>query len=178
MSSKDLPVGTGAAVGLFGESERSLVWTLARKGEILVVHFSGEVDENAGLERLRPHLEGRVVFDLEAVRRMNSAGVREWVNFVRNLPQVSELVFERCSPTIVSQLNMIYNFRGPARVRSFYAPYICEHCDVDVDVLLDVDTHFPDRDPAKVPPFQCPKCGRPLTFDDIPERYFAFVVQL
>ncbi len=177
MSSKDLP-GTEPAAGLLGESERSLDWTLERRRGVLVVHFSGEVDENAGLERLRPHLEGQVVFDLSGVRRMNSAGVREWVNFVRSLPQVSGLVFERCSPTIVSQLNMIYNFRGPAEVRSFYAPYVCEHCDVDVDVLLDVDAHFPDRDPAKVPGFECPECGQPLTFDDIPERYFAFIAQL
>jgi len=72
---------------------------------------------------------------------------------------------------------MIFNFRGVAKVESFFAPYICEKCDVEVDVLLKVDVHFPDRDPSKVPGFTCDQCGSPLVFDDIPERYFSFVVQ-
>ena len=177
MTSK--PAGKSDVLTAFGSDRgKSLTWSVERRKGVLVVHLSGEVDENADFERLRSILEGRVVLDLAEVKRINSAGVREWVNFVRNLPQVTELVFERCSPTIVSQLNMIYNFKGPAVVRSFYAPYVCERCDLDVDVLLDVEKHFPDRDPTHVPEFECPECGQPLTFDDIPERYFAFIVQL
>src|SRR4029079_15036018 len=92
------------------------------------VEFTGEIDENADFSELRRQLKGAVVFRLSGVRRINSFGVREWVNFVRDLPNGSVLVFSHCSPAIVTQLNMIYNFRGPASVRSVYALYVCEGC--------------------------------------------------
>jgi hypothetical protein len=103
--------------------------------------------------------------------------VREWVNFVRDLPQVSELTFSHCSPAIVTQLNMIYNFRGPARVRSFLAPYVCERCNREEERLLDVRQHFPSWDLTRLPEFRCEKCQTPLEFDDIPERYLAFLAE-
>ncbi|MCD6498193.1 MAG: hypothetical protein J7M25_07860 [Deltaproteobacteria bacterium] len=162
-----------------GGGSQALTWKVEAGPDGLIrVSLRGEVDENANLVKLASDMKGRVTLDLADVRRINSAGVREWVNFVRNLPNVEEMEFVRCSPTIVNQLNMIYNFRGEAVVKTFFAPYLCEHCDVEVDVLLDVDVHFHDRDPKHVPEFRCQHCGNLLEFDDIPERYFAFVAQV
>ena len=98
-------------------------------------------------------------------------------NFVRNLPDVKDLIFTHCSPAIVTQLNMICNFRGPARVRSFLAPYVCERCSHEEEKLLDVESHFPNRDFRKVPKFPCERCGAELEFDDLPERYLSFLVE-
>ncbi len=156
----------------------ALDWSFDRRSGLVYVSLKGEIDENARLGELARRLDGKVVLDLADVRRINSAGVREWVNFIRELPKVEEISLARCSPTITNQLNMIFNFRGKARVESFYAPYVCEHCDVEVDRLVNVEEHFPDRDPAKVPSFRCEHCGAELTFDDIPERYFSFILQL
>ena len=84
---------------------------------------------------------------LDGITRINSCGVREWVNFVRDLQACDSLWFARCSPTVVMQLNTIYNFRGARGWSSFLAPYVCEACHVDEYKLLDVAEHFPDSAP-------------------------------
>lgn len=153
----------------------ALSWRIKERPGFTTVEFFGEIDENADFAELRRRLKGQVVFHLAEVRRINSCGVREWVNFVRDLPGVTELVFTHCSPAIVTQLNMIYNFRGAAKVRSFLAPYVCERCNHEEEKLLDVATHFQGRDFRKVPDFKCEKCGAMMEFDDLPERYLSFL---
>ena len=153
----------------------ALSWRIKERPGFTNVEFFGEIDENADFAELRRRLHGQVVFHLGEVRRINSCGVREWVNFVRDLPEVKELTFTHCSPAIVTQLNMIYNFRGAAKVRSFLAPYVCEKCNHEEEKLLDVQTHFPTKDLRKVPEFACEKCGAAMEFDDLPERYLSFL---
>jgi hypothetical protein len=153
----------------------ALSWRIKERPGFTTVEFFGEIDENADFAELRRRLKGQIVFHLAEVRRINSCGVREWVNFVRDLPGTSDLVFTHCSPAIVTQLNMIYNFRGAAKVRSFLAPYVCESCTHEEEKLLDVQTHFPGRDFHKVPEFKCEKCGATMEFDDLPERYLSFL---
>lgn len=152
-----------------------LSWRIKERPGFTTVEFMGEIDENADFSELRRQLRGSVVFRLSDIRRINSCGVREWVNFVRDLPNVEELVFSHCSPAIVTQLNMIYNFRGAASVRSFYAPYVCESCNTEEEKLLDVDTHFAAG--VEPPPFSCERCRRPMLFDDLPERYLSFLTE-
>lgn len=154
-----------------------LSWHIDRRPEATMVKFIGEIDENADFAELRHRLEGPVVFHLGSIRRINSCGVREWVNFVRDLPGVTELTFTNCSPAIVTQLNMIYNFRGNARVRSFYAPYVCENCNLEVDKLLEVEELFPEGRIDRLPEFVCERCQDPMEFDDLPERYLSFLME-
>ncbi len=153
-----------------------LAWNIDQQPQETIVEFRGEIDENVDFSELRRHLKGSVVFHLGSVRRINSCGVREWVNFVRNLPNVRTLEFTHCSPVTVTQLNMIYNFRGPAYIRSFYAPYVCENCDHEEEKLLDTKSQFAGGDLQAAPNFVCEECNEPLEFDDIPERYFAFLL--
>ncbi|GAB4557602.1 MAG: hypothetical protein Tsb0020_01880 [Haliangiales bacterium] len=159
------------------EDSTVLSWHIENRPEGTVVEFFGEIDENADFADLRRQLRGAVIFHLEGIRRINSCGVREWVNFVRDLPDVTELTFTRCSPAIVTQLNMIYNFRGAAQIRSFYAPYVCDHCTAEEDKLLDVKTQFPGGSISDVPSFTCSRCQHPMEFDDLPERYLAFLME-
>lgn len=155
----------------------ALSWRIKERPGFTTVEFNGEIDENADFAELRRRLKGQVVFNLGEVRRINSCGVREWVNFVRDLPGVTELTFTHCSPAIVTQLNMIYNFRGPVKVRSFLAPYVCEKCNHEEEKLLDVQTHFYNRDFTRVPEFKCEKCSAVMEFDDLPERYLSFLIE-
>lgn len=155
---------------------KALSWTVEERPQSLYVKLVGDIDENADLKALEDELQGCVWIDLADVRRINSAGVREWVNFIRQPPRVESAYLVQCSPTIVNQLNMIYNFKGMATVRTFFAPYICAKCDEEVDILLDVEVHFDDRDIKRIPEFSCINCGEQLVFDDIPERYFAFIL--
>ncbi len=152
----------------------ALSWRIKERPGFTTVEFTGEIDENADFGELRRRLKGPVVFHLAEVRRINSCGVREWVNFVRDLPGVTELTFTHCSPAIVTQLNMIYNFRGAAKVRSFYAPYVCDACGHEDEKLLDVQNQFPGG-PGKVPDYACEQCGAAMEFDDLPERDLSFL---
>jgi len=155
-----------------------LSWRIKERPGFTTVEFSGEIDENADFAELRRRLNGSVVFHLADVRRINSCGVREWVNFVRDLPNVADLTFTHCSPAIVTQLNMIYNFRGRARVRSFYAPYLCENCHLEEEKLLDVQSQFPEGNLDALPEFSCSSCSNAMEFDDLPERYLSFLTEL
>jgi len=152
-----------------------LTWSVLEQDGRHVVLLRGEINENADFSELSEYLQGDVDLDLEGVNRINSCGVREWVNFVRDL-RVASLRFARCSPTVVLQLNTIYNFRGRARVHSFLAPYVCEACHHDEYKLLRVEDHFPQRTPPYSPPaFRCARCSGVMLFDELPERYLSFL---
>ena len=146
----------------------------------LLVTFAGDVDENADFSALRPRLRGPVLFDLADVRRINSCGVREWVNFHRELSELADasslsLEYLSCSPAVVAQLNTISNFRGPARVRSFLVPYVCEGCNGEEIRQVEVASHPPS---TALPDFPCVRCGARLVLDDLPDRYLSFLREL
>jgi hypothetical protein len=180
---------SGSITGPSGLTE-VLSWQVeAVGGERLRVQLRGEINENADFTELGRQLHGDVTLLLDGITRINSCGVREWVNFMRDL-RVDSLLFARCAPVVVLQLNAIYNFRGSARVESFLAPYICETCHVDEYKLLDVLEHFPGPEPSAgpdsvrspeksltVPAFRCSRCKGVMTFDELPERYLAFLVE-
>ncbi len=153
----------------------ALSWRIRDRPGLTTVEFVGEIDEHADFVELRRKLRGEVAFQLAEVRRINSCGVREWVNFVRDLPQVTDLSFSHCSPAIVTQLNMIHNFRGPAKIRSFYAPYVCETCGLEEEKLIDVASQ--GQTTVGLPSFTCSQCGAAMEFDDLPERYLSFLAE-
>lgn len=170
----------------------ALRWSLFERADGATVVFAGEVDENADFSSLRRSLAGAVEFHLAGITRVNSCGVREWVNFVRALPpSVTSLRFSHCSSAIVTQLNAICNFRGAARVLSLHAPYVCERCGIEEHKLLEVEgggivgaeasLARLDEDARVgealrcVPRFTCARCAGPMEFDELPERYLSFL---
>jgi anti-anti-sigma regulatory factor len=154
-----------------------LTWSVSRtRSGVLRAQLRGDVNENCDLTDLQAQLRGTVELDLESVTRVNSCGVREWVNFMRSLGELGvQVSFVRCSPAVVLQLNTIYNFRGRARIRSFFAPYVCEVCRSDEYRLLNVNEHFPDRSRLYPPSFRCDRCFGVMVFDELPERYLSFL---
>jgi hypothetical protein len=139
--------------------------------------FDGVITESAdfrdGLAACEERQPSLVVLDLARVQRLNSAGVREWIVFVRALGErVVELEIVRASPAVVRQLSMVRNTRGRAKVRSIGLPYLCESCDDDsvVDCWVDGgDVALP----ASPPP--CPACGAAMVFDDVVDAYLGFL---
>lgn len=140
------------------------------------VEFTGDIDETSDFTELAKRLAGTVLFRLSEVRRINSSGVREWVDFVTRLENVEELIFSHCSPSVITQINMIYNFAGQARIRSFYAPYTCPSCLREEAKLIDVRSQVKDGEISHdLPSYSCDDCGVALEFDEIPDRYLAFL---
>ncbi len=153
-----------------------LVWNFAKGNQqTIIVKLTGSIDEDSRLERLAADLKKTAAplrFDLSGVKRINSCGVREWVNFMRSIPKTTDVVLENCAPIVVAQINMISNFAGHAKVASVKAPFVCEACGYEEEATINVV-------PGSRPQFQsraCPKCGKPrLIFDDLEESYFAFM---
>lgn len=145
---------------------------MALDGAATRVAISGEFTENANFSELLGAQTPAIVLDLSGVRRINSCGVREWVHLVEALKHSGRSVeLERCSVPFVAQLNMIVNFSGGARVRSFYAPYLCTSCNTEHAELCEM----PDSAAPAVREFsKCPACGSVSEFDDIPYAYLAF----
>lgn len=151
-----------------------ITWGLRQDRSAALVTMSGAIDEDANFDKLLADLRSaaEIRFDLSGVRRINSCGVREWVNFVRSLPPKAGVVLEKCPSVVVAQINMISNFAANARVSSVHAPFICESCGHEEDVLVDLSN-------GRVPKLDtraCPECGKKeLAFDDLEESYFAFL---
>lgn len=136
----------------------------------------GVVDEDNSLDALVPRLSGDVlVVDTTDVVRINSCGVRDWVNWLSAVQKKGiKVVLIRCSPSIVNQINLVTNFSGHSVVHSFFAPYYCESCDRETQKIIQTDTLL-GGGAVHSPSFRCNDCGSALVFDDIEQSYFAFI---
>src|SRR5262249_58920428 len=91
----------------------------------------GVSDEDNELTDLTDRIPaGTTVIDLGEIERINSCGVRDWVNWLTKVEKGGgRVVLVECSPAIVSQINLVNNFTGQGVVKSFFAPYFCPNCD-------------------------------------------------
>ena len=133
------------------------------------VVLSGFLDENSDLKVLES-LTGKSEIDFKSVTRVNSCGVREWVNLIKKLP-AAELSYVECPMVVVKQINAVPDFLGTAKVLSFYGPYFCENCDEEELKLIQVG----DVSNAQPPQLKCSTCSKDLSFDAIPGQYFSFL---
>ena len=118
-----------------------MMFRVEEQGTTTKVVVSGEITEETDFGPILDVTGGVILIDLAGVSRINSCGVREWLNFVAALQaRGRRLVLERCAPVIVTQLNTIYNFTGGGHVRSVLGPYYCASCDREENHLIDLAT--------------------------------------
>ncbi len=147
--------------------------------DVTFLKVSGVIDEDNRLESSLKKIEGRtVVIDLADVDRINSCGVRDWVNWLADLTDRDRhVILVRCSPSIVTQLNLVHNFVGKGMVKSFFTPHFCPPCDLEQLELVQVEDFAGDGGP-KAPIVRGRKCQEPqcaMEFDDLESAYFAFL---
>ena len=147
-------------------------WQVVRDGERTRVVLRGDFTEATRFDELYPAMVGRIVFDTAQVTYMNSLGVRAWCEFLRQA-RIQGYEFHACSVPFILQASMVRDVVGRGTVTSFFAPFHCIGCDHQEERLLQsaailASSHEP-------PVFKCPSCGGALEFDDLPERYFAFL---
>src|SRR5688572_3056912 len=108
------------------EKLNTMMFQVEEQGGTTRVVVSGEITEETDFGPILEVDGGTVRVDLGGVSRINSCGVREWLNFVTALKATGrKLILERCAPVIVTQLNTIYNFTAGGTVRSVLGPYYC-----------------------------------------------------
>ena len=137
------------------------------------VTLTGVIDENADLALIGT-LGGRPArFHMRSVRRINSYGVRSWIDAIRKIPRDTDLTFVQCPPPVIDQCNMVAGFLGHGRLESFFAPMTCPECDEQIDQLF--ETEACRANGGKLPVTPCPRCSRPMEVDDLEEQYLLFV---
>jgi anti-anti-sigma factor len=143
--------------------------------DVTYVKLSGVIDEDNELTDLSDKIPpGTVVIDLGDIERINSCGVRDWVNWLNKVEKSNtNVVLVACSPAIVAQINLVNNFTGTGAVKSFYVPYFCPECDEEKVLLVETADMGPP--PHEPPTCRCDECDLVMDFDDMPDSYFAFL---
>lgn len=138
------------------------------------LYLNGVIDEFADLSFFK-HLQGSVVVHLAGVRRINSFGVRLWMDEVRSISPEAEVTYVEVAVPLVEQMNMVRDFFGAGRVESFVAPMACHRCGENTARIFTV-TECREQSPPGLPEASCGSCGADaLEIDDIEEQYLAFL---
>lgn len=130
----------------------------------------GAITEESRFDDILEQLPESFVLDLGEVTRINSSGVRKWLDFVRALGPLRSVDLDRCPVAFVSQLNMIAGMAGAARVRSVFVPLVCPACELTSEDIVAVEAASGDLLSART----CTTCGAELELDVEPSQYFAF----
>ncbi len=147
-------------------------WQVKKDGDRTRVVLRGDFTEATRFDELLPAMVGRVVFDTAQVTYMNSLGVRAWCEFLRQA-RIQGYEFHACSVPFILQASMVRDVVGRGTVTSFFAPFHCISCDHQEERLIQSAAILAAN--LEPPVFKCPSCGGALEFDDLPERYFAFL---
>jgi anti-anti-sigma regulatory factor len=142
------------------------------RGDLSAVTLIGEMTEETDFRPLVNEIRGdRVEVNLEGITRINSCGVREWINFVNALERDGKAVLlERCAPVVVTQMTHLTNFAGSrGTIGSAMAPYFCPSCESEEKMLVTLGKQQPEL-PEERP---CPACGETMELAEAAELYQA-----
>lgn len=153
-----------------------LIVEMKETESVAYLELSGSIDEDNELDELGKRInKPAVVVNAGNIDRINSCGVRDWVNWLNELgKRGTELYLVECSPAIMTQVNLVCNFVGAGSVLSFYAPYFCPDCKEEKMLLFETEEMGPSI-PTQAPPCRCDQCDQAMEFDDIESSYFAFL---
>ena len=132
-------------------------------------------DAEADILKLAPTLGSKVIINFRGVQSVNSCGVNAWIKFIRAIDNGRSLVYEECTPDIVTQINMTHIFRGSAVINSLYADYQCRSCGHAQSHLFVRGKNLPQSSGDGVEAVACAKCGKTTEMDEVEEEYFACI---
>ena len=145
--------------------------------DVLLVKLVGTIDEDCYLKDIFINSQKRLAIDVSGITRINSCGIRTWVNVMELLTQSHNVLFIECAPVVIRQFNMISNFGARGVVQSFLLPYFCEKCNQEFLFRADTREFLLQQQPLKAPLYYCSDCNGRLEFDDIEAKYFYFLTQ-
>jgi hypothetical protein len=154
--------------------EMLVTWQIEQNEDHLFVTIHSGLVDRPDLSALAEQLKGQVIFDLRNLTTINSAAVNTWVDFLRAIPDGVDYQFAHCSVAFCTQAGYISDVLGRGQIISCYAPFYCPECDYGEEHEVEVATLGAGY---ALPPLKnaCPTCQADLLFDDLPDRYFAFL---
>jgi anti-anti-sigma regulatory factor len=141
------------------------------------VEVAGAMDEKSKLTDIFSKAPPVLYVDFGKVHRINSSGVRHWVQLVAQMDSI-KIHYINCSPVIVEQISMVGEFLGKKGVvDSFRARYCCPKCVQLHELTLKVgkDIKAGQQRYEDGPEKRCPKCKSPMEFDHNPDSYLYFL---
>jgi len=154
-----------------------MTFTIEKMEDRDKVNFVGDINEDAEvhLNGITDSLGPKVTFNLRGVSSVNSCGVRAWINFMREVEKDRDVIFEECTPEIVSQINMIPSFKASAKIKSVYAGYACDSCDNQQWKLFEEGRNLPASADSEIEELKCPKCGEVMEMDELEDEFFGWL---
>src|SRR5262249_1498795 len=77
---------------------------------------------------------------------------------------------EGCPVPFIEYANMLINFIGPMRIKSFFVPYFCTPCNKASDEMVEAEGLD-----LQLLRHKCRICGEPMRLDVMPKVYFSFL---
>ena len=138
-----------------------------------VVTISGVVDESAHFDSSEIPDKSSLVLDFDGLTGINSLGIRTWVRFVNELLEKGcNFKFRNCRSIIIDQVNMVADFAPKGTIfESFYAPFSCDDCNSDVELLF-TEKNILENDYSAP---KCTTCNEEMEMDALEDEYFIFL---
>jgi hypothetical protein len=140
------------------------------------VALSGIIDETVQLAPIFSGRPSEIWVDFHDLVRMNSHGVRSWLNML--LEFKLRVHYVRAPVLIAEQFSPLPGFfQGGSVVESFDALYVCSSCGLETVQLLTVgkDVMAGAKSYDEAPEKLCSRCSHSMDFDHEPSSYLGFL---
>lgn len=145
-------------------------------GDALVITLVGSIEECFDFDPLFGEIPETLYVNTKGVTRINSVGVKGWVQYFQLLrTKRVKVIFTECSTAIIEQFNLIGNFGGGGSIESVCVPFLCTQCKNESVAVFSLEKL--ESLQFKLPAATCPKCQSVAVFDDDPEDYFYFLLK-
>lgn len=142
----------------------------------------GVINENTDFSQIDLKSAKLVYLDLKEVKTLNSMGLRNWVLWVKQIKDSTQMIVRHCPRTVVDQMNILHGFLPMgAVVESFFIPYTCSSCQHEENYLAIRGRDYKEgtvdsKEGASILNTRpCVKCKETMEMDVVPARYFNFL---
>ncbi len=146
-----------------------------KQGKTLAVELSGDLDEStekAFAKLVVPPGTDSVTFDLTGLRKINSIGIRHFINVLGRIASKSALQLVNCPATYVDYCNLLTKTLHAELVESFEIPYACDACQFESRPMFERSMITDGQSPQKM---SCLKCGADAQPSVDLTRYLEFL---
>lgn len=138
------------------------------------IDIIGSIDENFNQFTKDIPKSGEVEISLQALKSINSTGIREWIKLMQSIPG-AQISFTNCPKIFIDQVNMVSGFiPKSSKVLSFYVPYYNEDLDKEALVLYKLGENY-TANSIQVQDHHKDAQGNLFDLDVVKAKYFKFI---
>lgn len=142
-----------------------------------VWNLVGRVDEAFPYQQIvASNGPGPVRLDFAAVELVTSFGQKILIDLMEEVGEERVELYE-VPVSFVINLNFMpaLLLNRPERVKTFYAPFHCDQCSLDIDSILKFEQVVINNEGVSLPRKRCHSCLTELRLNTDPYQYFLFI---